>query len=144
MLSRPRGLPMAIAHSPGRTEAEFPSGATGKPWAATFTTATSVRGSAPSTLPGKLRPSGRVTATLPAPSTTWALVSKSPSERVIKPEPRPCCCCDGGPMPKMPPIGFVTSFFISIRTTAGPTLATASATKLLPKAIGAEEGPSLS
>ena len=92
VLSRPKGLPMAMAHSPGFTLEESPRGATGRPEAATRTTATSVTGSLPKTLPLKLRPSGRVTLTSETPSTTWALVNTIPSERVMKPDPWPCCC----------------------------------------------------
>ena len=143
VLSRPRGLPIAIAHSPGRTLLELPRGATGRLAAATFTTATSVIGSEPSTLPLKLRPSGRVTPTSLVPSTTWALVRITPSERVMKPEPCPCCCCTEGPLPKRPPIGLTTRRTVSMRTTAGPTLSTAFTTKLLPPGSGAAAGASL-
>ena len=128
---------MAIAHSPGRTLAESPRGATGNLDATTFTTATSVSGSPPSTLPLKVRPSGRVTVTALAPSTTWALVRITPSERVMKPEPRPCCCWIEGPWPNRPPIGLITRVVVSMRTTAGPTLATASTITLPP---GRREG----
>ena len=41
------------------------------------------------------------------------------------------------------PMGFTTWRRVSMRTTAGPTLATASATKLLPGFNGAAAGASL-
>ena len=125
VLFRPKGLPMAIAHSPGFKSSELPRDATGRFSATTFTTATSVRGSPPSTLPLKLRPSGRVTATWSAPRTTCSLVKINPLLRVMKPEPCPCCRWVEGPIPKIPPNGLLTFLTTSMRTTAGPTLSTA-------------------
>lgn len=50
--SRPKGFPMAMAHSPTRSASEFPSLATGRSFlVSTRITARSVLGSAPTTLP---------------------------------------------------------------------------------------------
>ena len=143
VLSSPRGLPIAMAVSPGRTLSESPSGATGSRVATTLTTATSVRGSEPITLPVKLRPSVRLTVTSLAPSTTWALVSNTPSERVMKPEPWPCCWRIPGPRPKGPPTGLIVRLTVSIRTTAGPAFSTAATIGLPLGWSGAGEGASL-
>ena len=76
------GFPIATTGSPTWTEARLPSGSgcswlAGAPW--TWSTATSVALSAPSTLalyvaPGPLLLVLNVTFTDDAPSTTWALV----------------------------------------------------------------------
>ena len=71
VLSRPKGLPTAMAQSPTSTASESPNGATGKgSEAATRTTARSVTGSEPTTEPSMVRPSTSPTVTLEAPSTT--------------------------------------------------------------------------
>ncbi|MPN12349.1 hypothetical protein SDC9_159665 [bioreactor metagenome] len=68
--SRPSGLPIAIAGSPRIRLSESPRAATGKPVASTLTTARSVAGSEPSTLPGMVRPSNKETTISWAFSTT--------------------------------------------------------------------------
>ena len=70
VLSNPRGLPIAIAHSPGLSRSELPKATAGKLFASILTTATSVTGSLPKTLPWYLRPSLSITDTVSAPSTT--------------------------------------------------------------------------
>ena len=132
VLLRPRGLPMAMAHSPGLRLLELPRGATGSLSATTRTTAMSVSGSLPRTRPLKLRPSGSVTETWSAPSTTCAFVKISPSERVMNPDPWPACCWIGALPPKRLPSGFTTRFTVSIRTTEGPTRSTASTMMFFP------------
>jgi len=91
VLSRPTGLPTAIAQSPTCMEEELPRTATGNfsPWGLIFTTAKSVISSVPRTSPLKLRPSFKVTVTLSALSTTWALVKIKPLPSIIKPDPWP-------------------------------------------------------
>ena len=61
VLSKPRGLPIAIAHCPGIKFLELPILTIGKREDGIFTTATSVTPSTPTTLPSKLRPSLSVT-----------------------------------------------------------------------------------
>ena len=73
--SSPSGWPIAMTVSPTSSLPESPRVATGKLLPSILTTARSVTGSAPTSLPGNVRPSGRVTRICCAPSTTWALVS---------------------------------------------------------------------
>ena len=147
VLSSPRGLPTAIAQSPTCTWSESPRAATGRESSPSsiFTTARSVTSSAPSTVPSKRRPSLRVTVTRSAPFTTWALVRMSPSGVMMKPDPWPRSNSSRGELgkPPGPPkksrkkgssnrglASRTMVFSVSIRTTAGPTCSTATATKL--------------
>ena len=70
----PKGLPMASTWSPTCSESELPSTITGNLSSAIFSTARSVSGSVPITLPVVCRPSLSVTSISSAPSTTWLLV----------------------------------------------------------------------
>lgn len=70
VLSKPKGLPIAIAHCPAIKFCEFPNFTVGNLSAAILTTATSVIVSIPTTLPSKIRPSLSVTCTVLVLSTT--------------------------------------------------------------------------
>ena len=75
VLSSPKGLPIAIAHSPTRSVSEFPSvatatGASGSNWI----TARSVVTSAPMMRPEYSRFDARRSSTPSAPRTTWLFV----------------------------------------------------------------------
>ncbi|MCY1361381.1 hypothetical protein D9M69_480460 [compost metagenome] len=74
VFSRPKGEPIAITHSPTRSLEMSPTFTAGRPVASIFTTATSVRLSAPMILALNSRLSGSVTSTSEASSTTCALV----------------------------------------------------------------------
>ena len=74
VLSSPKGEPMAITHSPTFSALTSPIFTAGRPVASIFTTATSVRLSAPMILALNSRLSVSVTMTSSAPSTTCALV----------------------------------------------------------------------
>ena len=91
MLLNPRGFPTAIAQSPTCIKLESPKIATGKisSFVSTLTTAKSVISSVPFTSPINCLPSFKVTVTLSALLTTWALVKIIPFESTIKPEPWP-------------------------------------------------------
>ena len=88
-LSRPKGEPMAITHSPTFRRSVLPMRTAGRPDASILTTATSVRVSAPTMRALNSRLSGSVTRTSSAPSTTCALVMMKPSPVRMKPEPTP-------------------------------------------------------
>ena len=68
--SKPSGLPMAMAGSPTCRVSLSPNSATVRSLASILTTAKSVAGSAPKTLPFTLRPSAKLTMISEAPSTT--------------------------------------------------------------------------
>ena len=88
--SKPSGLPMAMTSWPRLSSLELPSGAAGSvTGASTRTSARSVSGSSPTTRAARLRPSTVVTLTRAAPSTTWLLVSTSPSGATMTPDPVP-------------------------------------------------------
>jgi hypothetical protein len=72
---KPSGLPIATTSCPTRSAAESPSVAGGRSAASARTTARSVAGSLPRSRPPKLRPSGSVSSSRSAPSTTWLFVS---------------------------------------------------------------------
>ena len=78
-----------MTHSPTLRRLTSPMRTEGKPVASIFTTATSVRLSAPTMRALNSRLSGSVTSTWSAPSTTWALVMMKPSGVRMKPEPTP-------------------------------------------------------
>ena len=109
LFSRPKGEPMAMTHSPTFRRLVSPIFTAGKPLASIFTTATSVRASAPTMRALYSRLSGKVTNTSSAPSTTWALVMMKPSAVSTKPEPTPRCCgCSSSPprgVPRRPGLG---------------------------------------
>ena len=152
VLSSPKGLPMAIAHSPTCRASESPKLTIGRFSPLILTTAISVKGSAPTTCPSKVRPSLRVTVTWFAPSTTWALVRISPLVFMINPEPIPLWVCFSGIEGICPPkncrnIGsskpwgawVVTVREALILTTAGPTRSTTSVTKLVEVSIRGDD-----
>ena len=62
-----RALPIANTHSPTSTSSELPAESVGRSDASTLITATSLRGSVPTTRASNSRPSARVTVTLLAP-----------------------------------------------------------------------------
>ncbi|MDT4852089.1 hypothetical protein FQZ97_863090 [compost metagenome] len=97
VFSSPNGEPMAITHSPTRSRFTSPIFTGARPVTSIFTTATSVRLSAPTTFALNSRLSGKVTSNSSAPSTTWALVMIRPSALRMKPEPTPrgCASSDG-------------------------------------------------
>ena len=136
--SRPKGLPMAITHSPTSTLSESPKRAGCiLPAPSTWTTARSLFGSEPTSLPETVRPSRNVTFTSSAPSTTWLLVSTCPCPSKSTPEPRPRWRGDGRPSsPKKRSKGVPSNGFSSrpprlltlMRTTEAPTRAATPAT----------------
>ena len=89
VLSRSKGEPIAITHSPTRSRFTSPKRTVGRPLASIFSTATSVRLSAPTTRALNSRLSVRRTITSSAPSITCALVITRPSAETMKPEPTP-------------------------------------------------------
>ncbi len=72
---RPNGLPTATTKSPTRNWLLLASGNADRRSAGIFSTARSVSGSVPISVPVSVRPSASVTETSSAPSTTWLLVS---------------------------------------------------------------------
>jgi hypothetical protein len=74
VFSSPNGEPIAATHSPTFSLPGSPSVTVGSPVASIFTTATSVRRSAPTTLAVNSRRSVSRTVTSDASATTWALV----------------------------------------------------------------------
>mmetsp|Transcript_11334 Transcript_11334/g.36152 ORF Transcript_11334/g.36152 Transcript_11334/m.36152 type:complete len:284 (+) Transcript_11334:582-1433(+) len=134
--SSPTALPMAIAQSPTCSSSERPSGAVGSgfPDGLMRMAAKSMKSSVPLTRPSNVRPSMRVTVTLAAFFTTWALVMMSPSSDRMTPEP----CPDSRRCPSPSPprsgkrypssAGRSTSRSVSMRTTEGPTACTAAVT----------------
>ncbi len=70
----PNGLPIATTQSPTRTASESPSGVNGRFFSSTRSTATSVRGSWPTTLAFTWRLRPNTTKISLAPSITWLLV----------------------------------------------------------------------
>jgi hypothetical protein len=75
VLSKPNGEPIAATHSPTFKSAELPRVTVGRPVASTFSNATSVRRSAPTTFALNSRLSfARRTVTSSESATTWALV----------------------------------------------------------------------
>src|SRR6478735_1764565 len=92
VLSRPSGAPTATTGSPTTTEAELPSGRTGRPVRFTRTTARSYDASRPTMVAGSWEPSENSTRMLPvaaAEDTTWLLVRMKPSLLITKPDPVP-------------------------------------------------------
>jgi hypothetical protein len=100
VFSSPKGEPMAITHSPTFRRLTSPIFTKGRPVASIFTTATSVRLSAPMMRALNSRLSVSVTMTSSAPSTTCALVMMKPSALRMKPEPTPRCCGSSSPPPR--------------------------------------------
>src|SRR5579883_2606623 len=86
--AKPRGLPTAMASSPGRTASELPGEAGGSPLAITRKIARSRHGSRTSTRPGKRRPSHSSTSAVSARA-TCALVTISPFVLQMTPDPCP-------------------------------------------------------
>mmetsp|Transcript_72968 Transcript_72968/g.128561 ORF Transcript_72968/g.128561 Transcript_72968/m.128561 type:complete len:200 (-) Transcript_72968:186-785(-) len=147
---RPRGLPMAMAQAPTSSRLESPSSAWGRSLAPSILrTAKSRISSEPTTLQVNCRPSVNVAVTLSALATTCALVMRVPWRLMMRPEPKPrifSCWSSGlwiltsGPKknrnrPSSPPTSNFTVRMVSILTTAGPTLSTASVTKFRPRAL---------
>ena len=82
------GLPTATTYSPTSALAESPQGSVGRPPASTFTTAMSVTGSVPTSVPrSRLCPEVVIPMRL-ACSMTWLLVTMMPPSPMITPEPR--------------------------------------------------------
>ncbi len=86
----PKGLPIATTQSPTSIASESPKGSAGTFFVSIRTTAMSVAGSVPTTLPGNSRSSESLTAMVWAPSTTWLFVRTIPLLSMTKPLPRPC------------------------------------------------------
>jgi hypothetical protein len=82
------GLPMATTYSPTAARDESPQGSVASARASIFTTAMSVTGSVPTSLPRKRRWSEVVMAIWFACSITWLLVTMRPSAPTMTPEPR--------------------------------------------------------
>jgi hypothetical protein len=80
---------MAMAWLPTLRLVAEPRVAMGRAAPSTLTTATSVSGSPPMSLPGRSWPSASTTVILSAPSMTWWLVRTWPSVRSSTPEPLP-------------------------------------------------------
>mmetsp|Transcript_18959 Transcript_18959/g.32631 ORF Transcript_18959/g.32631 Transcript_18959/m.32631 type:complete len:237 (+) Transcript_18959:3-713(+) len=144
VLSRPSGLPRAMAQSPTWTASESPRAANGKsvPWGgSTLTTARSSSSSEPITLPSNCRESVSVTRAFVTPLTTCALVMMMPDLSTMIPEPWPRSFTGGRSFAPLgswfgksslyssAPNGSETVRSVSIRTTAGPTFFTALTTK---------------
>ncbi len=85
----PNGSPMASTRSPTWVASPAASGITGScsPATSIFKTATSTFGSANSTLAGNSRRSPSATMMSSPPAITWLLVTITPSERTMTPEP---------------------------------------------------------
>jgi hypothetical protein len=85
---RPKGLPIAITHSPMRNVSLSPKGTVGSGLSGfTRSTARSVLGSRPFSSAFRVEPSCRRISMDSAPSTTWLLVTTTPEESMMKPEP---------------------------------------------------------
>ena len=69
------------------------SGCSADAGALTRTTATSVDGSAPTTVAGYEAPPSNPTRIRLVPATTWSLVTTSPRLSITKPEPSELTCC---------------------------------------------------
>lgn len=78
---------MATSGSPGASRSESPSAALGRPDSGSRRTARSMPSSYCSTDAGRVRPSRRRTSSDRLSATTWALVTTSPVERTIMPDP---------------------------------------------------------
>ena len=89
VFSNPNGDPMASTHSPTLRSLVLPRMTVGRFLASILSTATSVLGSAPSTLAKNSRRSVSFTITSRASRTTCALVRMMPSALTMKPEPCP-------------------------------------------------------
>src|ERR1044071_7434784 len=94
---RPNGLPTATTLSPIIRSDESPIGAAVRFLESTFNTATSLSGSTPSSFAATWVPSLKLTVMRDAPSTTWLLVTMTPSLDQTKPEPRDCVLYERGP-----------------------------------------------
>ena len=95
--SSPNGLPIATTPSPTATSLESPSdsGLSTELGASTFTTATSVEASVPTTVAWYVDPFQKRTEIDVAPPTTCSFVTTWPSASYTKPEP--CAFCDWEP-----------------------------------------------
>ncbi len=89
VFSRPNGEPIAATHSPTFSFDGSPSLTVGSPVASIFTTATSVRVSAPITFALNSRLSVILTVSSEASATTCAFVRMYPSGVMMNPEPCP-------------------------------------------------------
>ncbi len=89
VLSRPKGFPTAIAHSPTLIRAESPRTATGSFRDGLIRRrAMSVRGSAPTTFARYSVRSASRTTISSASRMTWSFVTMSPSSPTMTPDPR--------------------------------------------------------
>ena len=87
--TKPYGFPIAMTHSPTMSDDEFPSVATGSPFASTLSTARSLTSSRPTSFAGYVVPSRSATEMRVAPRTTCAFVTMTPSARMMNPDPSP-------------------------------------------------------
>ncbi len=93
----PRGAPIARTRSPISIASLSPSFRNGRDsFASIHRMARSVRGSRLILRPTNLRPSWSSTSTSSAPRTTWSLVTISPAESMINPDPNACPGCAWG------------------------------------------------
>ncbi len=141
--SRARAKPRATTVSPSPSWSESPSSTIGSPSASILSTARSALGSPPMARASKSRPSAVKTSMLRAPSTTWKLVTTTPSSRTMNPVPAPWLVS--------PDSGLGESRFVVTLTTAGRTRSTTAATGWSPARTGGSgeprrgsEGPSSS
>ena len=107
VLLSPNGFPTATTQSPTRRRSESPRlTAVRVSLGSIFTRAMSVLGSRPMILAGYSCLLVRVTVSSLAPSTTWLLVTMSPSLLMTNPLPAPCCRCSRGICGIWPPKNF--------------------------------------
>ena len=97
---RPNGAPKARTLSPISDASESPNSKAGRFLASILTMARSVLGSPLISVEVNFLPSFKVISTLSAPSTTWLLVTITPLDSTIKPDPNPPWLSSG---PSSPP-----------------------------------------
>ena len=100
---RLNGFPTANTHSPTLKSSLFPSAIGFKFGAFIFKIATSVEGSAPTTVALYFELSFNITSISLALSITWLLVTIYPSEETITPEPEPDPYCLNSRFPEPGP-----------------------------------------
>src|ERR1700674_678310 len=100
VLSKVRGSPIAITHSPTRSRSESPSGiGVRRRFASIFNSARSVEVSRPTIFAGK-RSFPMRTSTLSAFSTTWLFVTMKPSSEMMNPDPPWTSLCSSSSPPR--------------------------------------------
>ena len=105
----PSGLPIAIASWPTWIALESPSVTGVNPVALTLISARSWVASVATTVAASSRLSSRVTVSEFESTTTWLLVSISPSELTMKPDPAPVVGTEKGLRFDMPVVVIVTT-----------------------------------